>query len=174
MTETNAAATSAQALGDAIRTEALDLLEEVFATHHGYILDRGTSLFETLAAIDAETASLRYSPHCSTLSAQVNHMRFYLDVVLRAMRDGDTAPADWESSWEVGVVSDAEWRELVDRLRASYDAVHAFIGSRERDDWNEASVGDAMAMVAHSAYHLGEIRQALAVIPLLRAGAMAG
>lgn len=170
MTETDAnevaVAVSSEPLGDVIRTEALDLLEEVFVTHHGYILDRGTSLFDTLAGIDAETASLRYSPHCGTLAAQVNHTRFYLDVVLRAMRDGDTTRADWDSSWEVEAVSTAEWTALVAGLRASYEAVHAFIGSRDR--WNEASVGDAMAIVAHSAYHLGEIRQALAVIPLLR------
>ncbi|MGB3330728.1 MAG: DinB family protein [Thermomicrobiales bacterium] len=154
------------ALEAVIRTEALDFLEEIFATHHGYILDRGTSMFETLAGIDAETASLRYSPDAGTLAAQVNHTRFYLDVVLRSMQGGDNTPADWEASWDVGRVTDAEWTALIDGLRASYDAVHAFIANRER--WDEASVGDAMAVVAHSAYHLGEIRQALAVIPLLR------
>lgn len=153
-------------LVDAVRTEAIDLLEEVFTRHHGYILDRGTSLFETLATIDAETASLRYSPHCSNLAAQVNHTRFYLDVVLRSMRDNDNTRADWDSSWEVGVVDDAEWMILVADLQASYDAVHAYIV--DLDSWPETSVGDAMAMIAHSAYHLGEIRQALAVIPLLR------
>lgn len=157
---------STTSLEDVIRTDALDLLEEVFATHHGYILDRGTSLFETLAGIDAETASLRYSPDCGTLAAQVNHTRFYLDVVLRSMRDGDNTPADWESSWDIGAVTDAEWAAQIEGLRASYDAVHDFIATRER--WDEASVGDALAVVAHSAYHLGEIRQALAVIPLLR------
>ncbi|MGC4107331.1 MAG: hypothetical protein QM753_13490 [Thermomicrobiales bacterium] len=159
------------ALTDVIRTDALDLLEEVFVTHHGYILDRGTSMFETLAGIDAVTASLAYSPTCGTLAAQVNHTRFYLDVVLRSVRDGDNTPANWDSSWEVGEVTDAEWTELVAGLRASYDEVHAFISSRET--WDEASVGDAMAIVAHSAYHLGEIRQALAVIPLLRPDAAA-
>ena len=161
--ESNEGRESPDALNDVIRTDALDLLEEVFVTHHGYILDRGTSLFETLAGIDAETASLRYSPQCGTLAAQVNHTRFYLDVVVRAMRDGDNTPADWDASWEIAAVSDAEWKGMIGDLRASYEAVHAVIGSRDR--WNEASVGDAMAIIAHSAYHLGEIRQALAVIP---------
>jgi hypothetical protein len=153
-------------LTDNLRTEALDLLEEVFVRHHGYILDRGTSLFETLATIDAETASLRYSPHCSTLAAQVNHTRFYLDVVLRSMRDNDNTRADWDSSWNVGAVNEEEWAGLVVGLRASYEAVHAF--TTGLDSWAETSVGDVMAIIAHSAYHLGEIRQALAVIPLLR------
>lgn len=153
-------------LSDAIRTEALDLLEEVFTRHHGYILDKGTTLFETLATIDAETASLRYSPHAGNLAAQVNHTRFYLDVVLRSMRDNDNTRADWDSSWEVGVVNDEEWEALVAGLHTSYDEVHAFIAGL--DSWAETSVGDAMAIIAHSAYHLGEIRQALAVIPLLR------
>ena len=151
-----------------VRTHALNLLEEIFTAHHGYILDRGTSFFETLAEIDAEIASLRYSPHCGTLAAQVNHTRFYLDVVLRAMRDGDNTPADWDSSWEIEAVNEEGWAALLAGLRASYEAVAAHIGTRET--WDDSAVGDAMALVAHSAHHLGEIRQALAVIPLLRPG----
>ena len=38
----------------------LEYLEETFETHHGFYLDRGTSMFETLA----------------TISAQVNHVTY--------------------------------------------------------------------------------------------------
>lgn len=33
--------------------DLFDILEETFETHHGIFLDRGTSLFQTLAGITA-------------------------------------------------------------------------------------------------------------------------
>lgn len=40
-------------------TQALyNLLDEVFDHVHGYFLDKGTSLFETLATVSAEEASV--------------------------------------------------------------------------------------------------------------------
>jgi hypothetical protein len=35
---------------------------------------------------------------------------------------------------------------------------------RDQAQWDEDSLGGAMAVVVHSAYHLGEIRQALCML----------
>ncbi len=151
------------------RPGALLLLEEIFTKTHGMILDRDTSLFDTLAGIDAETASLRYSPYCSNLAAQVNHTRFYLDVLIRNMRDKDETPADWDSSWEIGAVTPEEWTKLVNDLRTAYDETREMIAALP--DWDADAISGGMAIIGHSAYHLGEIRQALAIIPVVRAAA---
>ena len=53
------------------------LLTEAFESVYGIFLDRGTSLFETLADITAEEASRATSGRCATLAAQVNHCLLY-------------------------------------------------------------------------------------------------
>ncbi len=149
------------------RSNLLELLAETFERVQGYFLDRDTSLFETLAGIDAPRASLRYSPYCSNLAAQVNHTRFYLDVSIRAIRDDDQTKADWDASWNVGAVAAAEWTDLVEGLRSSYEDQKTIITTH--GNWDDEAIGGTMGIVAHSAYHLGEIRQALAIIPVVSA-----
>ena len=57
----------------------------------------------------------------------------------------------------------AEWDELKGQLRASYESVRALV--RNTEDWaGENELGGALAIVVHTAYHLGEIRQATCVI----------
>ncbi|MFN8564453.1 MAG: hypothetical protein U0703_23185 [Anaerolineae bacterium] len=69
---------SAQAALARFKRDLLDLLDETFIQHHGIYLDRGTSLFETLAPITAARASIPVGGECATLAAQVEHVRFYL------------------------------------------------------------------------------------------------
>src|SRR3712207_2820795 len=58
-------------------------LDETFERAQGIYLDRGTSPFETLATISAEEASRRVSATCASIAAQVEHVRFYLEVLER-------------------------------------------------------------------------------------------
>lgn len=147
---------------EAYREGLLTILEEVFETSHGYLLDPATSLFETLASVSAEEASRPVHANGATLAAQVNHLRFYIDVMTEGARTGEQRPADWASSWRVKAVTADEWRDLIERLRAAYGQVRAFAGSFE--DWDTRFVGGAFALVGHCAYHLGEIRQGLGVL----------
>ncbi|HEX5504797.1 MAG TPA: hypothetical protein VFW96_19425 [Thermomicrobiales bacterium] len=147
---------------EAYRSGLLTILEEVFETVHGYVLDPATSLFETLATVSAAEASRPVHAHGSNLAAQVNHLRFYIDVMIEGARTEEQRPADWASSWRVGAVTEDEWHELVERLRVAYGQVRAFAGSFE--GWDAGSVGGAFALVGHCAYHLGEIRQGLGVL----------
>jgi hypothetical protein len=61
------------------------LLEETFEQVHGLYLDKGTSLFETLAGITSRQASIPVGGKCATLAAQVKHVAFYLDVLERTV-----------------------------------------------------------------------------------------
>ena len=78
------------------------VLEEVFEQVHGYLLDPGTSLFETLATVSAEEASRPISLNCACIAAQVNHIRFYIDVINEGARTGTEIKADWDGSWLAG------------------------------------------------------------------------
>jgi hypothetical protein len=146
-------------------TQALyTLLDETFDNVHGYFLDKGTSMFETLATISAEEASIPVGSKCATLAAQVKHVAFYLDVLERSVRSGANEPVDWGEIWRTTrEVTPSEWEELKTGLRGSYDRLKALI--RETPEWpDEEYVGGAIAAIAHTAYHLGEIRQALCTL----------
>lgn len=139
------------------------LLTETFESVYGIYLDGGTSLFETLADITPEQASRSTNGRCATLAAQVNHTRFYLDVLEKYMTEAQTERADWASSWQIGVVTAEEWDTLKAELRASYTRVRALMEGF--DSWdNDHRIGGSLGIVVHTAHHLGEIRQMLCVL----------
>ncbi len=138
-------------------------LTETFESVHGIYLDKSTSLFETLATISAEEASIPVGEKCATLAAQVEHIRFYLDVLEQYMLGSPPENVDWNEIWQtVSSVTEEEWADSQRRLRATYTRVSTSIFAIEA--WGEEQIGGPIGIIAHSAYHLGEIRQALCVL----------
>ena len=140
------------------------LFDETFVQHHGIYLNRGTSFFETLERVPAEQASRPVGGHSASIAAQVAHTAFYLDVLERYMLKRDVGEVDWEEIWRtVKTVSPEEWRALQDRLRSAYERVLASMESIP--SWSdEAALNGALAMLVHTAYHLGGVRQALCTL----------
>jgi uncharacterized membrane protein len=140
------------------------LLDETFDNVQGIYLDKGTSLFETLAAISAAEASIPVGGKCATLAAQVKHVAFYLDVLEKAVRTQQFEKNDWDKIWrETKAVTPEEWETLKSDLRASYNRIKALI--HDTTEWpSDREIGGAIATIVHTAYHLGEIRQALCVL----------
>jgi MoxR-like ATPase len=125
-------------------------------------------LFGTLDGLTAEQASTPVEESGSTAAAQAEHLRFSLDVSVRWMR-GEREKADWARSWDVREVDDDAWTELREQLRRTYDAFVVMVHQQPMDaDLLEGLV----AAVAHSAYHLGALRQIARHAPA-RAGAAA-
>jgi hypothetical protein len=146
-----------------IRASLLTLLEETFEKGNVAYLDRGTSLFETLEGIDAETASRAASPSRSSIAAHVDHTRFYLDVAQRSMRGEAVGEVDWKESWRMQRVTAEEWEMLKSHLRQAYTGILAAV--KGQDAWDRPQdVTDSLAVLAHTAYHLGAIRQALGTV----------
>ena len=146
-------------------TKALGLLlDETFDNVHGFFLDKNTSLFETLSGISAAEASIPVGDKCATLAAQVKHVAFYLDVTDKSARDPNYPRVDWGEIWRtVRSVTPDEWPGIQAELRTNYDRILELI--RDTPVWtSEVDIGNAIAIVAHTAYHLGEIRQALCTL----------
>ncbi|UCF09540.1 MAG: DinB family protein [Candidatus Bipolaricaulota bacterium] len=142
------------------RKELMELLDECFENTHGFFLDRGTSLLDTLDVLTPDQASAAISPAGATIAGHVDHVRFYLDVLTDDTEGKAVGKIDWEASWRVREVDDVEWRELLVRLRQAYRRLVEVLQGLE--DWNhENPVGAPMAILAHTAAHLGSIRQAL-------------
>ncbi len=150
-------------LAQTVRRDLLDFFTETFEQVNGIYLDRNTSLFETLATISAEEASIPVSSSCATLAAQVAHVRFYVDVLEQYLRDQPPEQVDWGEIWRtVSAVTPDEWEASKAELRASYTRVRTFVESVGQ--LNGDHFGNTLAVIVHSAYHLGEIRQALCTL----------
>ena len=146
-------------------TQALySLLDETFDNVQGYYLDKGTSLFETLAEITAAEASIPVGGKCATLAAQVKHVAFYLDVVEKSVRDPNYPRVDWGEIWRtISSVTPEEWEAIQAELRANYNSILQLI--KDMPAWsNVREIGSVIAIIVHTAYHLGEIRQAMCTL----------
>lgn len=141
----------------------LSVLDEAMDQVHGYFLDPDNSLFTTLTGISAEEASIPVGGKCATLAAQVTHVAFYLDVLTRFALDQSYPSPDWGEIWRtVSRVTPEEWQAIQAELRRNYERLQALI--QVTPAWGENEIGSAFGLVAHTAYHLGEIRQALCII----------
>lgn len=140
--------------------ELIRVLEEAFESVHGYFLDANTSLVDTLAGITAAEASIPVGGKCATLAAQVAHIIFYMEVLERYLQTGQNESVDWGEIWRtVREVTAEEWAASQEHLLQTYQRLRRAIETYDRWD-TEDSVSGAIALVAHTAYHLGEIRQA--------------
>ena len=136
------------------------LLAETFGvadTPDGYILDTGQSgLLGTINTLSAEVASAAPTPDQATIASHCGHVLFLLQY-FAAYERGETPAPDWEGSWTTRVVDDGAWQALRDELRTTYDGLTARL--RMREIWPEAAVAASLMLLAHCAYHVGEIRQ---------------
>lgn len=131
---------------------------------NGIYLDQGTSLFATLAAVDNAQASRPVGRGCASLAAQVAHITFYLEVLEGDLIGKEQGTVDWSAIWRnVGAVTADEWDALRTDLETTYRRIVARLKAVET--WEaEPYLASALAITVHSAYHLGEIRQALCIL----------
>lgn len=139
------------------------LLTETFEKPSGIYLDKNTALFQTLETVSAQEASIPVGGKCASLAAQVAHVTFYVDVLERYIVHNDSTPADWGQVWRtVEKVTPEEWEALKHNLNEAYNRISKVF--HDTDVWNKDAMDGALAIVVHTAYHLGEIRQALCVL----------
>ena len=141
------------------------LLTETFEGPRGEggsaYLDKGVGLFQTLDALTAEAASRPPFPGAPTIAAHCVHVAYYVRVLHNFIL-GQQQELDWPGSWRVQHVEPEEWAALKDELRSAYDALKKTLDALET--WGDEAVGDSMAIVVHTAYHLGAIRQAVRAV----------
>ena len=142
------------------------LLTEVFNGPPGeeaYILNPGDQgLLRQLEGISAEAASRQPIPGKPSIAAHVDHVHFGLSLLTRwlAGEENPWADADWNGSWRRNNVTQEQWRTLRDNLRDKADVWQKAVAVRT--DWDDLTAAGALSTIAHTAYHLGAIRQILA------------
>jgi hypothetical protein len=158
---------------DSIFQRALcKLLTEIFDGPPGdeaYLLNPGdVGLLRQLDVVDAQAASRRSMPGTTTVASHVDHVCYGLSLLNR-WAAGEANPwsdADWSASWKRATVDDAQWQSLRERLRHETASWQRHVSARNQ--WDELAAAGAIASAAHTAYHLGAIRQILAAMELHR------
>ncbi len=141
----------------------LALFKETFEGSSSQVsayLDRGVGVLNTIEKLSAHNASRPIEENGATIAAHTEHARFYLVALLEFM-NGRTEKVNWDESWLVKTVDETDWKLLQGNVRRDYEIVVETFQTIE--DWDDEKVGDAMAIVVHTAYHLGAIRQIIKV-----------
>ncbi len=144
------------------------LLTEIFDGPPGneaYLLNPGDAgLLRQLESIDARAASTRPMPGKTTIAAHVDHVHYGFTLLNRwaSGEENPWADADWNASWQRSTVTPDEWQALRDKLRHQSETWRKAVA--ERADWDDLTAAGALSSAAHTAYHLGAIRQILAAL----------
>ncbi|HUQ68366.1 MAG TPA: DinB family protein [Planctomycetaceae bacterium] len=154
---------------DSVFQRALSaLLVEIFNGPPGsaaYVLNPGDpGLLRQLDTLDASAASNRPMPGKTTIAAHVDHVHYGLTLLNRWVA-GETNPwadADWNASWQRGTVTDDQWKTLRQNLRREVETWKAAVAARS--EWTDIAAAGALSSAAHTAYHLGAIRQIIAAL----------
>jgi hypothetical protein len=118
----------------------------------------GTGVFGTIGGLSAAAASREGGPGRTTIAGHVHHLTSSVALSTRGLL-GETTSRDRTHSWTVSAVDDAEWAALRARLREEYERLFVAVETHAR--WDEDALGVAIGALAHTAYHLGAIRQRL-------------
>ena len=142
------------------------LLIEVFNGPPGdeaYILNPGDpGLHRQLDTISPATASEQPIAGKPSIASHVDHVHYGLSLLTRwlAGEENPWADADWNGSWRRNEVSEDQWRILRENLREKADTWQNAVS--RRTEWDDLNAAGALSTIAHTAYHLGAIRQILA------------
>jgi hypothetical protein len=120
-------------------------------------LDRDSGFLQTLGALDVEQA-LRHVAGGPSIAAHIAHALYYVDVN-QAFMDGREPVTDWPGSWRLDELTPEAWEDLKRRFLTSLEVLGERV--RHTEQWSDDLAGGAMAILVHTAYHLGAVRQML-------------
>jgi hypothetical protein len=123
-----------------------------------HVLNRGdVGLLGSLDRLTARQASVVPEGGAS-IAAHADHLRYGLSLLNRwSAGENPFDSADWTASWRKTSVSDAEWLQLRNELRA--EVRQWFDALKVPREVRQTELGDMIGSIAHFAYHLGAIRQ---------------
>lgn len=151
-----------------LRNSLETLLAEVFEGPHNpnetWVVSNtaDSGILGTLRTLTADQVKfvpdgLKYS-----IAEHVAHLHFSIDQAIAKLR-GDTPSQDWKSSWNAGDFDESAWQHMQRALRESQLRLRMNIHDRQDFEHFEKTCG-TVASLAHAAYHLGSIRQIVAIL----------
>jgi hypothetical protein len=91
----------------------------------------------------------------TTIASHAEHLHWSLANMNRAMSGGEFGK--WSESWDLKEANAAEWDRLRSELRKEFELL--CMGLRNQSEIEPQYLTGGLALAAHAAYHLGNIRQ---------------
>ncbi len=113
-----------------------------------------SGIFGALEEISAHKASILVNG--TTLAGHANHVRYHMWGTNEFLKNGTCPKMDWVKSWEPTVVGENDWIDVQSELRSEYLRL---VAALDLIEYNEPISNEVLGSLAHSAYHLGAIRQ---------------
>ncbi|MFC4617899.1 hypothetical protein ACFO4N_04045 [Camelliibacillus cellulosilyticus] len=123
--------------------------------------EANSGIFGVLEGMSCDQASM--SVHGTTLAAQTDHIRYHMWGTNEIIKKGKQPEMDWGKSWDIHSVDEQQWNRIQEGLRHEYLTL---LESIDVIEWNELLTNEVLSSLAHSAYHLGAIRQMLKVVKM--------
>lgn len=148
-----------------LKTAVLTMLEEAFEgpanPQETWFTNNkpNSGIFGALEEVSSNEAST--SVNGTTLAGHANHVCCHMWGTNEFLKNGTYPKMDWAKSWEPTTISENGWVEVQVKLRSEYLRL---ITSLDVTDWDQPMANEVLASLAHSAYHLGAIRQILKVV----------
>lgn len=152
---------------ESILKPLLDLLHELYIGTSGeqsWVIDRkpGQGFTAAIKTISAQQASTPIVEGGSTIAAHTEHLRWSIYFALEFFK-GKKPEGNWEESWKIRQVDEAQWTKLQQDLLEAYEKL--VVAIKGVTDWsNPFFVQGVLALVPHAAYHLGAVKQQLTVV----------
>ncbi|WP_096188775.1 hypothetical protein [Evansella halocellulosilytica] len=121
-------------------------------------VEPNSGIFGVLEGLSCDQASM--SVHGTTLAAHTDHVRYHMWGTNGILKKGIQPEMDWGKSWDIHSVDEQQWNRIQGGLQNEYLTL---LESIDTIEWNEQSA-TVVASLAHSAYHLGAIRQMVKVV----------
>ena len=147
-----------------ITMDEVKFLRDQFKTTFSGDSWHGPNLLRTLDGVDVEQAKARPLGERHTIWELVDHMTFWLEEVLKAMKDKEIPRPDKVVDWPSMGGSAEQWSQSVKRLEAAVNMLVDELATWSSEDL-EQRVGGAdysfrqmlHGAVHHNLYHAGQI-----------------
>ena len=146
-------------ISPALETLFAELTEGANRPGGAYILNSGdVGFLRSLDKLSAAEAS-RSSQDGATIAAHARHVAYGLGLNNRWAREGGNpfADAKWEDAWKTSTVSDEEWKSIRAELATEVRQWRQILAKPR--EVNDVELHGMIGVIAHTAYHLGAIRQ---------------
>lgn len=147
-----------------LKKAALDIWDETVNSHKGIYLDDDGDFNITLSQLNAEQVSIPIGGSCAPIAAHIEHLIYYLDILELYITEQPLPKIEWGLIWEtVSGYTDSEWDQARERLFNCFTRSRDLI---ENADWEKERVVEGiLAVITHTAYHLGQIHQSMCILP---------
>jgi len=119
------------------------------------------AFLDALDKVSAAQASRRHGADSNSIGSHLHHVRSFL-YWFNCHVNHNPVETDWEGTWKKQTFDETEWNELRTDFKTQYEGVVKWLEDNEEWAGTDGIVA-TIAILPHSAYHLGAVRTLMKV-----------